>query len=333
MPVSAGRCAKLSEAMSWRRPFSGFLLRVDARCLKLFQAMPCRRWPSRAVHRLIIASMIVTGCLAFGCGESKETNANSANSNQNAGNNANSNGRSTTASTSSTIDIQEPERYSVAMTMSIQETATEAPSPMLTQQFELAKLEADRRWSFVFLAPLGQIVYLEKSGLRYLVLFDRKQYAELDPNILGFELSRVLMPTSIANRLRSYQNEKLGLEPVNGRTAVKYRLTASDATTHMIFVDQETGLPLRSELTVLAQSGTKSRVIVEVRDVQLNPGREQFDVPAGMKKVAQQDVRQQIDEFANALRPFADIISGTQSAPAGFVTQPASNKNAGRSAR
>jgi outer membrane lipoprotein-sorting protein len=184
---------------------------------------------------------------------------------------------------------------------------------MLTQQFDLAKLAADRRWSFVFPAPLGQIVYLEKSGLRYLVQFERRQYTEVSANAFGFELSRVLMPNSIADRLRSHQYEKLGLEPVNGRTAVKYRLTANDASTHMILVDQETGLPLRSELSVVAPSGKKSRVIVEARDVQLNPDRIQFDVPVGMKKVGPQEARQYIEAFASALRPFSDIISGTQS--------------------
>lgn len=207
---------------------------------------------------------------------------------------------------------------------------------MLTQQLSLAKLGADRRWAFVFPA-LGQIVYLEKSGLKYLVLFERKQYVELTQNAFGFEPGKVLTPNSIAERLRPHQYEDLGLEPVNGRTAVKYRLTAASGTsTHMdgmVFVDQETGLPLRSELRAAAPSGTKSRVIVEVRDVQLNPDRAQFDVPAGMKKVTQQDASQQIEGFASALRSFADIISGTQSAPVANVYRPATNKNAGRSGR
>jgi hypothetical protein len=314
----------------------GELMPVPAgRYRKLDQAMPYRDRPFRAFRPLIIVSTILLGGFAFGCGEaSRGTNTNSpASSNQQPGNNPNSNAGSATAGSAAAIDIKEPERYSVAMTMGIQETSSEAPSPMLTQQFDLAKLEDDRRWSFVFPAPLGQIVYLEKSGLRYLVLFERKQYTEVEPNTFGFELRKVFMPTSISNRLRSHAYEKLGLEPVNGRTAIKYRLTASDSTTHMIFVDQETGLPLRFELSAVAPSGTKSRIVVEARDVQLNPDRAQFDVPVGMKKVSQQEARQQIEAFTSGLRPFSDIISGTASAPVGNVTQPASNKNAGRSAR
>ena len=304
--------------------------------------LPLRRYeksqdqPIRAFRRTFIASLIMLASFALGCSEaSKGTDANSS-----AGASlkpANSNTGSRTASSqSATIDIKEPERYSVAMTISIQETASEAPVPMLTQQLSLAKLGADHRWAFVFPA-LGQIVYLEKSGLKYLVLFERKQYVELTPNAFGFEPGKVLTPNSIAERLRPHQYEDLGLEPVNGRTAIKYRLTAaSDTSTHMdgmVFVDQETGLPLRSELRAAAPSGTKSVVIVEVRDVQLNPDRAQFDVPAGMKKVTQQDASQQIEGFASALRSFADIISGTQSTPVANVNRPATNKNAGRSGR
>jgi hypothetical protein len=180
-------------------------------------------------------------------------------------------------------------------------------------------------------------VYLEKSGLKYLVLFERKQYVELTSNAFGFEPGKVLTPNSIAERLRQQQYEMLGLEPVNGRTATKYRLAAeSETSTHMdgmVFVDQETGLPLRSELNTAAPAGTKSRVIVEARDVQLNPDRAQFDVPAGMKKVTQQEAKRQIEGFANALRSFAGIISGTQSAPAARANQSAANKNASQSGR
>ena len=295
----------------------------------------CRYRPFRGAF---IASLILLVSFAMGCtGASRGTNANStAVSSSKPDGNANANaGPRTPSSQSATIEIKEPERYSVAMTISAQETASEAPAPMLTQQLSLARLDADRRWTFVFPPPLGQIMYLEKSGLKYLVLFDRKQYVEITPDALGFQFGNVLTPNSIAERLKSSQYEKLGLEPVNGRTAMKYRSAAAgDNSTHidgLIFVDQETGLPLRSELNTTARAGTKSRVIVEVRDIQLSPDRAQFDVPAGMKKVSQQEARQQIEGFASALRSFADIISGTQSTPVANANRSAANKNARRS--
>ena len=295
----------------------------------LEQAIPFRTWSDRTCRLALRTSLILFACLTFGCGEaSRGTNANSsASSNQNTGA-PNPQGATASGSQFSAIDIKEPDRYGVAMTISIQETS-EAPAPMLTQQFHVARLDADRRWSFLLPAPLGQIVYLEKSGLRYLVLFDRKQYTEIGPNAFGFEPVKVFTPQSIAERLRSHKLEKLGVEPVNGRTATKYRATApGDTSTHMIFVDQETGLPLRLELSVVTPSGVKARVITEARDVQLNPDRAQFDVPAGMKKVAEQDARQQIEGVAIALRPFADIIAGTRSTPVAAVAQPTNSNNA-----
>jgi hypothetical protein len=252
--------------------------------------------------------------------------------------NGNAHAMSRTAdSQSSTIDIREPERYSAAMTISVQ-GAVEAPAPMATQQFSFAKFEADRRWAFVFPPPLGQIEYLEKSGLKYLVLFERKQYVELAPDTLGFQLGNALTPAAVVEHLNSRpQYEQLGLEPVNGRTTVKYRLTsageASTQTDGVIFVDQETGLPLRCELNTAPPGGTKTRVIVEARDVQLNPDRLQFDVPAGMKKITPQEAKQQIEGFASAVGYFAEILSGAQPTSATHADRSATNKNAGRPGR
>jgi outer membrane lipoprotein-sorting protein len=93
---------------------------------------------------------------------------------------------------------------------------------------------------------------------------------------------------------------------------MKYRLTsATDASTQIdgvIFVDQETGLLLRSEVNTAGASGEKSRVIVEARDLQLNPDRSEFDVPAGMKKVPPQEARQQIEGFVSAIGYFAGTL-------------------------
>jgi hypothetical protein len=300
-----------------------------------FQPRPA--YPAKVLRRSLLAASIVSSSLVLGCSDAtRGTNANSSGGpTQPPGVNANANpGSRATGGQSTTLDIKEPERYSVAMTISTQDGAAEEPARMLTLQLSLAKLGADRLWTFEFPAPLGQAAYLEKSGLKYLVLIARKQYAEISPAAIGFSPGDVLMPHSIAERLKSGKYEKLGLEPVNGRTAIKYRITAvngaSNQTDGVIFVDQETGLPLRSELNVSRTTGAKSRVIVEARDVQLNPDRAQFDVPVGMKKVSPQEARLSIEGFASAIRTFADAINGTQSEPAGNASQSAANKNASR---
>jgi len=230
------------------------------------------------------------------------------------------------------MNIQEPERYSITMTISAQETASDTPAPMVTQQLTLSRFDADRRWGFTLPAPLGQVVYLEKSGLKYLVFFDRKQYVEVAPDV-GFHIGRTLTPNGVIDRLKTKPHEKLGLEPVNGRTAVKYRSAEpreSSTSSDLIFVDQETGLPLRSELNTTAPNGTKSRMMVEVRDVQLNPDRTQFDVPAGMRKITVQEARPQVDGFVTAIRSLVDIVNGT---PGSAAAAPSANRNAPRSGR
>jgi hypothetical protein len=273
---------------------------------------------------------------AIACGDSsKGTAANSNSKAPETAGNLNANSASRSANQSETMNIQEPDRYSVTMTISAQATTSDAPAPMATQQLTLARFDSDRRWGFVLPQPVGQVVYLEKSGLKYLVLLDRKQYLEVTPDAFGFQIGRTLTPNGVVDRLKAKPHEKLGLEPVNGRTAVKYRSAEpreSSTTSDVIFVDQETGLPLRSELNSTGPEGTKSRMIVEVRDVQLNPDRSQFDVPAGMKKVSEQEARQQVDGFATALRSLVDIINGKTSTLV-TVSPSAANRKAPRNGR
>jgi hypothetical protein len=273
-----------------------------------------RNRPKRPRTRLIAASQILSITLLSACGGSHDPNVNSQPSNSRP--DAAANTPRPSANQFSSIEVKEPERYSVAMTVSAQQTASDVPAPMLTQQLTLSRFDVDRRWTFTFPAPLGQVAYLEKSGLKYVILFDRKQYAEITSDALSIPVATLLSPRSISERLKSNQYEKLGLEPVNGRTAVKYRIApAADSPTRtdgVVLVDQETGLPLRSELNKTGAGNTTSRVVVELRDVRLSPDRAQFDVPAGMRKISQQEAKPQLEAVANALRPFADLISGAR---------------------
>lgn len=292
----------------------------------------CLRSSASARRQTFVATLLLLASFCFGCKGPATSNANSAAvmSRQTANVNSNSQPASETDQQSSVV-IKEPERYGVAITISSQDNAAAEPVPMATQQFVFAKLGADRRWAFNLPAPLGQVAYLEKSGLKYLVFFDRKQYVELAADTLSFSMAD-LSPGAIAEHLRPrMQFEKRDAEPLNGRTVFKYRLTgagdkASDGE-GAIFVDTETGLPLRSDFQTSPPAGARTRVIVEARDLQLNPDRSQFDVPAGMKKITTQEAKPEIGEFAGRLRVFADIVNGSQPASAALAKQPAPNSN------
>lgn len=285
-----------------------------------------------AYRRTLAALLLALICSSFGCsGSQGAKNANSSSpSKQNGNGNANVESQSSSGRPS-TIDIREPERYGAAITISAQDIAGGAPASMATQQFGFAKLGADRRWTFDLPAPLGQVAYLEKSGLKYLVLFDHKQYTELAADTLPFQMT-VLSPGAIAERLKPRMHfEKADAEPLNGRAVLKYRVvSAPDASTESegaIFVDSETGLPLRSDFNTSPQAGARTRVIVETRDLQLNPDRAQFDVPGGLKKVTTQEARQQIGGFVSRLRAFVDIINGARPASVAIADKTADNSS------
>src|SRR5437588_8177341 len=104
-------------------------------------------------------ALVFASFLALACSTSKAPNSNSTavtnlKSNSNAGPNAEQR-----SAQPITLDIKEPERYSAAMTISIQGTS-DVPASMATQQFGFSKLGADRRWAFTFPAPLGRVGYL-----------------------------------------------------------------------------------------------------------------------------------------------------------------------------
>ncbi|MFY9555950.1 MAG: hypothetical protein WAV47_14670 [Blastocatellia bacterium] len=277
--------------------------------------------------------IVVAGCGCLGCTDgTKGINANSSAAST-PRQDANANSASSVTVPAAAVEITEPDRYSSAITISAQ-AASDTPTSMVTQQFNFARFDADRRWDFVLPEPIGQTTYLEKSGLRYLVFLERKQYVELSEDALGFQPATTLTAGAMAEHLKErVRYEQLGVELVNGRPAIKYRLAASgDASNQVdgaIFVDQEIRLPLRAEVNVSAQGGAKSRVIFEVRDVRLNPDRAQFDVPGGMKKVTPQEAKQEIEGCAKALRYFVDVLSGAQPASTARPILPMANKNAG----
>ena len=124
------------------------------------------------------------------------------------------------------------------------------------------KTEEELLWRTV------KVVYLDTAGSNYLILPNRRQYAELNQDTLGFDVRRMLMPEQIVNQVKGMQGvERVGEETLNGRQVVKYRYAAvantqtqagQVGTESYLLVDAETGLPLRSE--TMSQSQTAANV-------------------------------------------------------------------------
>jgi hypothetical protein len=288
-----------------------------------------------------IFAAMAAGVLAlasFGCTSAPVANTNSnINANANANQGATANANAATGGDQSPFSPREPERYSMKMVISGQAQVNNQQGS--TQwEIDFARMDANRRWSVKVPGLNQEVIYLEKPGLKYLVLPARSQYVELTPDALGFPLGSLLTPSAMMDRLKSRPHENLGPEPVNGRPATKYKFagaanTGTQAGTvqadSIVYIDDETGLPLRADLSAVTTSGSNARGVLETRDIHLNPDATLFDVPAGYRKVTAEELKQQIQNFITFIRAIAPYLGQqmtVQPPPAG--PSPSANSNA-----
>jgi hypothetical protein len=226
------------------------------------------------------------------------------------------------------IEAREPDRYSVTNTITVQPTGSSPQTTVPPLQFTFARIGTDRRVSFKLPDPVGEVIYLEKTPLKYLIFPSRNQYVELDPAELGFSLGDVMSPVTVLERLKQRaQYEQIGTETINGRTAIKYRFKGSTDThtkvgtaqaDSIVFIDQETGLPMRSEIDTTTSSGAGARIVTVADSLQFSPDISLFEVPTGMKKVTSAELKQQVQNFVATVRAFAGYLrqQGSASSPA-----------------
>jgi len=274
--------------------------------------------------RFLLSIILFISLISFGC-TSSPTNSNvTMNSNARASTNtntnvtANMNSNASTGVSSSAFAVKEPENYSLIMAVTGQGSASNKQGTLPPQNIEFAKMGLDRRWA-VSLPAVGQVAYLEKAGMRYLLLPARNQYVEISPETLGFQLGSAMTPSAIVERLKPRtQYETVGTETVNGRTATKYRFVGeADTRTKAgtvqsesyIYMDEATGLPLRADLNFASSSGGQAHGLIETRDINLNPDAKLFEVPATFKKVTTEELKQQVQGFIQFMRLLAPVMT------------------------
>ena len=263
---------------------------------------------------IALASVILSGCATPPANSNAVSNSN-MNTNSAGVMNANSN---TAAVSTNAFATKEPEQYSLTMTINGQGTANNKQATLQPQNIEFARMNTDRRWT-VNLPVIGQVTYLEKPEMRYLILPSRSQYVELSPDALGFQLGNVMTPSAMVEHLKPRtQYENLGTETINGRTATKYRFVGT-TDTHtqagtvqsdtFVYVDEATGLPLRADLNFASTNGGTANGVLETHDINLNPDPKLFTLPAGYKKMTTEELKQQIQSFIQFIRVFAPMMS------------------------
>ena len=280
------------------------------------------------VIMLVLAISIVV-IAASGCSRGPVTNAN-INTNTNVNVNANPSGANINASTApSTIAAKEPETYRATIVFTAQTEGGDKAIGIPPLSAEVAKSGNDRRLSFK-LPDGSDLVYLEKAGVQYGIAPARKQYAELTPEATGFQLQKLMTPGQVVAYLDRLKGiEFVGEEPLAGRTALKYRYakTAETKTSagevkteSFIYVDKDTGLPLRAELfseaTGNVQGVKGAKIVAEMQNIQTTVDPSLFEIPAGMNKVPEAQVRAQVNAVTNTVAAvLRTLLTNMNSAP------------------
>ncbi len=288
-------------------------------------------------RRLVLSGMGTIFSLAFlflftACQPVKTTDAN-ANANANANSSANANSASANAENAGTsINAREPEKYSGTMVLSIETEGGDKAIGIPSLSVQVARSGEDRRIEFKL--PDGSpLIYLDHDNRHYVILPARKQYAELTKEATGVQLHKLLTPGQLVADLKNKKGvERVGEGPLNGRTAEKYRYAAATNTNTkagevkaeaFIYIDKETGLPLRAEMVAESSGDVKGvkgvRAVTELRDIKTDVDPAMFQTPAGFEQVAPEKVRQQIAALTGAveaiLRAMMAGASGAGASP------------------
>jgi hypothetical protein len=231
------------------------------------------------------------------------------------------------------IAAREPDQYRATLVFSAETEGGQKTVGIPTLSVEVARSGADRRVSFK-LPDGSDLIYLEQGDKHIVVAPGRKQYAELTPEATGFQLQKLMTPGQLVAYLERLRGvERVGDDTINGRTADKYRYsnttnTSTSAgqvnTEAFVYVDKETGLPLRSELYTEATGNVQgvkgAKIVAEMRDITtttVDPTL--FQVPAGLNKVPPEQVRAQIDAFTGTVAALVKALMSN------MATQGASN--------
>lgn len=263
------------------------------------------------------------------------TNANSAANSNSGGSNVNSNSES--ADRGPTINTREPEKYSATLVFSMETEGGDKAIGIPSLSVQVARSGEDRRVEFKL--PDGSpLIYLDHNNRHYVIAPSRKQYAELSPDATGIQLHKMLTPGQLVEDLKNRRGvEAAGEGLIDGRAAEKYRYSASTNTNTkagevkaeaFVYVDKETGLPLRSEMLAESSGDVKgvkaARVVAEMKNIKTDIAASLFEVPAGYAQVAPEKIRQQIDALTNAVAAILKALISNQGAQTGASPSPPS---------
>ncbi|MCU1264307.1 MAG: hypothetical protein JWM21_625 [Acidobacteria bacterium] len=278
----------------------------------------------------LIYFIIGLGLVAWfsGCGTpATNTNANVSIANTNS---TPANVNAAAPATLSGISAREPDKYRATLVLSAETEGGDKAIGIPTLSAAIARNGEARRVAFK-LPDGSDLIYIDSGDHHYVVLPGRKQYAELTQEAVGFQIHKLMTPGQIVSHLEQLKGvERVGEEQFNGRTAIKYSYNSSVKTDTQagdvknqgfVYVDKDTGLPLRSELHAEAASAVKgvkaAKIVAEMKDINTDVDAAMFEVPPGLSKIPPEQIRGQIDAITNtATTLIKALLANMNTAPA-----------------
>ena len=260
---------------------------------------------------LLIGAFVCSAVLLLSCGNpTGNGNLSAVNTNAGVANSISNSNLNSVSTTGSSVDTREPQQYQATVKLSFQTLGSgnqQANVPNIGAN--VARQGDDRVMEFTALNE--KVIFLDKGGKNYLILPNRKQYAELTQEALGFEVRRMMMPEQIVQQAKNVPGMRfVGEETQDGRQVMKYAYQAQAntntnvgtvSTESYMIVDKETGLPLRTETVSQSQSGGNVqgvngvRIVTEMTDIKTTPDPSMFNLPTDYAKIDPETVKANIN--------------------------------------
>ena len=261
-----------------------------------------------------------------------ETNSNATNTTTTTTTTTNSNATTATTAPPATLETREPERYRATLAFTVEATGKQ---PAALPPVQVARDGDNRRYA-INLPAVGEVIFLDRADKRYLILVGRKQYVELNAQTTGFDVRSLTPGQMVAHLQKQPGVERVGEETLNGRAVIKYRYAATAKTTtqagdvhtdNFIYVDKDTGLPLRVEgygqATGNVQGVSSGRLVAEMRELTtdaIDPTL--FELPAGYTQITQEQIKQQMTMLAGLFQAVMGAMNAQMNAPATTTASP-----------
>lgn len=270
----------------------------------------------------LLAVLFTVGCQTPATNTTTNTNTNLSNTNVNM-TNTNMNMTNTSANTTTgAMETREPSEYQADVTLKFEAVGDQKSTLPAALMAKVARQGENRRMEFTL--PGNQnVVYIDTPERNVLILPNRKQFANINRESVGFDVRRMLMPEEIVRQLQNVQGvQRAGEEQLNGRTVIRYNYGSTTntqtqagqvATESYFLIDKETGLPLRSESVSQSQAGnvqgfTGARMVTEMSNIQTNVNSDLFNVPTDYQEVEEQQIRNQVNMVFQAAAAFIGQI-------------------------